>query len=216
MSSRELRVNSNCTVTSCKDDSQAACFWPQTCLLQNQGCPSNKLSRSIFYGGVQLMPTCDDLLSNLPWCDDTVEQQGLTIMLVVLTNAKFGDVVARKLCRTNDQIQVTTCFHPGCWSVAVQASNRCSRNELWACAISQTVRCELACAINADLESARLFRERFVPCLCYSLWVRQVKVSSPLRPGLECDRPESQQIGALFAECNAISLDVKHRNHVRR
>jgi hypothetical protein len=25
------------------------------------------------------------------------------------------------------------------------------------------VRCELACAINADLESARLFRERSVP-----------------------------------------------------
>lgn len=122
-------MNSNCTVTSCKDDSQAACFWPQTCLLQNQGCPSNKLSRSIFYGGVQLMPTCDDLLSNLPWCDDTVEQQGLTIMLVVLTNAKFGDVVARKLCRTNDQIQVTTCFHPGCWSVAVPgaAAMSCGR-----------------------------------------------------------------------------------------
>ena len=60
----------------------------------NEGCPSNKLSRSIFYGGVQLTPTCDDLTSNLPGCDNTVEQQGFTIMFVLLTNAKFGELHA--------------------------------------------------------------------------------------------------------------------------
>ncbi len=94
VSSRELRVNSNYTVTSCKDDSQAACFWPPTSLVQKQGCPSNKLSRSIFYGGVQVMPTCEDLTSNLPGCDNTVEQQGFTVMFVLLINAKFGELHA--------------------------------------------------------------------------------------------------------------------------
>ncbi len=40
------------------------------------------------------MPTCEDLTSNLPGCDNTVEQQGFTVMFVLLINAKFGELHA--------------------------------------------------------------------------------------------------------------------------
>lgn len=75
------------------------------------------------------MPTCDDLTSHLrltshlPWCDNTVEQHGFTSMLVLLINAKFVELHA-SFAAQSDQIQVTTCLHPECWSVAVQAINR--------------------------------------------------------------------------------------------